>query len=124
MVGRRLEVLLADEVLPVSPELESRPDSPSILRDQFRSGDWCDCSIEPRPRGIEPKVEHDVWERGMSTAEGSSRQKWYAVRRGRRPGMFSSWEECSAQVTGFRHAEFKSFKSRAEAESYLQRLKG
>ena len=45
--------------------------------------------------------------------------KYYAVRRGRQTGIFNTWEACSAQVTGFAGAQFKSFATRAEAEAYL-----
>lgn len=45
--------------------------------------------------------------------------KVYAVRRGRTPGIFASWDECRAQVTGFPGAEFKSFQTREQAEAYL-----
>jgi ribonuclease HI len=37
--------------------------------------------------------------------------KYYVVWKGRRTGVFSSWEECSAQVTGYTDAEYKSFGS-------------
>jgi len=40
-----------------------------------------------------------------------SKPKYYVVWKGRRTGIFSSWEECSAQVTGFPEAEYKSFGS-------------
>ena len=46
------------------------------------------------------------------------RPKFYAVRRGRATGIFHSWEECERQTKGIA-SEFKSFASRAEAESYL-----
>jgi ribonuclease HI len=42
--------------------------------------------------------------------------KFYVVWKGRRSGIFSSWEECSAQVAGFAGAEYKSFANRAAAE--------
>lgn len=45
--------------------------------------------------------------------------KTYAVRRGRRTGLFATWDECRAQVTGFAGAEFKSFPTREQAEAYL-----
>jgi ribonuclease HI len=41
------------------------------------------------------------------------------MRRGRSPSMYFSWTDCSAQVTGFSRAEFKSFKDYAEVEAYL-----
>ncbi len=48
-----------------------------------------------------------------------SKNKYYAVRVGREPGIYESWDECSAQVNGFKGAEYKSFKTRDEAEIYL-----
>jgi ribonuclease HI len=45
------------------------------------------------------------------------KQKYYVVWKGRRTGVFNSWEACSAQVSGFTGAEYKSFESLAEAES-------
>ena len=45
--------------------------------------------------------------------------KLYAVRNGRETGIFATWAECKAQVDGFSGAEFKSFKNRADAETYL-----
>jgi ribonuclease HI len=46
-----------------------------------------------------------------------AKQKYYVVWKGRRTGIFKSWETCSAQVTGFTDAKFKSFESLAAAES-------
>jgi len=43
--------------------------------------------------------------------------KYYVVWKGRRAGIFNSWETCSAQVTGFTGAKFKAFDSLAAAES-------
>lgn len=47
-------------------------------------------------------------------------KKYYAVRAGRRTGIFETWDECRAQTTGFKGASFKSFPTRAEAEAYMQ----
>lgn len=47
--------------------------------------------------------------------------KYYAVRKGRKEGIFRTWEECKNQVHGFAGAEYKSFKNRDEAEDYLNR---
>jgi len=45
-----------------------------------------------------------------------AKQKFYVVWKGRRTGIFDSWDECNAQIKGFAGAEFKSFKTRALAE--------
>jgi ribonuclease HI len=47
------------------------------------------------------------------------KSKFYAVRNGREPGVYRTWDECKAQVDGYAKAEFKSFSSRQEAEAYL-----
>lgn len=45
--------------------------------------------------------------------------KYYAVRKGRKQGVFFSWEECKKQIDGFSGAEYKSFKDRQEAEQFV-----
>ena len=45
--------------------------------------------------------------------------KFYAVRVGRKPGIYSDWAEVKPLVDGFAGAQHKSFKSRSEAEKYL-----
>ncbi|WP_449416908.1 ribonuclease H1 domain-containing protein [Phormidium nigroviride] len=47
--------------------------------------------------------------------------KYYAVFKGRKTGIFSSWQECDEQVTGVSGALYKSFKTKAEAEAALER---
>lgn len=46
--------------------------------------------------------------------------KYYAVRRGRVPGIYSTWIECKRQVDGFAHARYKSFFNLQEAEVFPQ----
>lgn len=46
-------------------------------------------------------------------------KKYYAVRKGRNPGIYENWEECKAQVNNFPGAEYKSFKTKPEARNYL-----
>ena len=45
--------------------------------------------------------------------------KYYAVRKGFKTGIFTTWAECQSYVHGFSHAEFKSFSSESEAREYL-----
>ena len=46
-------------------------------------------------------------------------KKYYAVRKGRKTGVFLTWAECQKQVTGFSGAEFKSFGTMAEAQEFV-----
>ncbi len=45
------------------------------------------------------------------------KQKFYVVWKGRRTGIFTTWDEASAQVNGFAGAQYKAFNTRAEAEA-------
>ena len=45
--------------------------------------------------------------------------KFYAVRKGKKTGIFMTWDECKSQVQGYSAAEYKSFKTREEALEYL-----
>lgn len=44
---------------------------------------------------------------------------FYAVAKGRREGIFSTWGEAEALVKGYTGAKFKKFPSRPDAEAYL-----
>lgn len=45
--------------------------------------------------------------------------KFYAVRRGRHVGVYTSWAACQVQVKGFPGAQFKAFATKEQAEAYL-----
>ena len=42
--------------------------------------------------------------------------KFYVVWQGRETGIFTSWEECKPQIEDYKGAQYKSFKTREEAE--------
>ena len=45
--------------------------------------------------------------------------KFYAVKKGRRNGIFNTWDECRAQIKGFSGAIYKSFSSYKEAYDFI-----
>ncbi len=47
------------------------------------------------------------------------KKKYYAVKNGKKTGIFMSWDECKAQVDGFSGAIYKSFSSEEEALEFL-----
>ncbi len=49
----------------------------------------------------------------------SKPSKFYAVKVGRRPGIYYSWPECEKQIKGYSGAQYKSFKTEKEAKTYL-----
>ena len=44
---------------------------------------------------------------------------FYAVARGKKTGIFSSWAECQAQTNGFKNPKFKKFPTHEEAQAFL-----
>ena len=56
-------------------------------------------------------------------AKGVAKKKLYAVRKGKKTGLFQTWDACRASVDGYPGAEYKSFLSRAEAEAYLDGIR-
>ncbi|WP_242363531.1 ribonuclease H family protein [Limosilactobacillus antri] len=47
-------------------------------------------------------------------------KKYYAVKKGRQPGIYTSWPACQQMVSGFPGAVYRSFANRAEAVSWLR----
>ncbi|MDD9820387.1 MAG: ribonuclease H family protein [Nitrospira sp.] len=45
--------------------------------------------------------------------------KFYAVRDGRKPGIYTTWPACEAQVREFPRARYKSFSTREDAKAFL-----
>lgn len=50
---------------------------------------------------------------------GTKKKSWYAVKKGRKTGLYTTWEECRKQVIGYGGAEYKGFYTREEADAYL-----
>lgn len=46
-------------------------------------------------------------------------KKFYAVKNGRKTGIYRTWEECRKHIDRFPGAQFKGFETKQEAEFYL-----
>eukprot|EP01135_Chromosphaera_perkinsii_P008622 Nk52_evm64s1401 gene=Nk52_evmTU64s1401 len=91
---------------------------------------WSECGVQRALHG----VGNLCGERDTAFATGASsekknpktagssmaKKKFYAVARGKTPGIYSTWDECKAQVTGFSKAMYKGFVTRDEAEAYMR----
>ena len=44
---------------------------------------------------------------------------WYAVKSGRKTGLFTSWDDCKLQVIGYPGASYKGFFTKEEAMEFL-----
>ncbi len=47
-----------------------------------------------------------------------AKKKYYAVKVGKTPGVYLSWDDCKAQVDGYSGAIYKSFPTKEEAETF------
>ncbi|MDK7102956.1 ribonuclease H family protein, partial [Streptococcus mitis] len=45
--------------------------------------------------------------------------KYYAVKKGRKTGIFTDWPTCKKAIDKYPNAVYKSFSSQAEAENFL-----
>ncbi len=52
----------------------------------------------------------------VSKAAALKPHKWYVVISGRKPGIYTSWDECSAQVKGYRNAIYRSYEKEEAAK--------
>mmetsp|Transcript_534 Transcript_534/g.1256 ORF Transcript_534/g.1256 Transcript_534/m.1256 type:complete len:296 (-) Transcript_534:131-1018(-) len=50
----------------------------------------------------------------------SQKRKYYAVVRGRHPGLYGTWESCEQQVKGYSDNLYKGFASKDEAQTFLK----
>lgn len=48
-----------------------------------------------------------------------SQKFYYAVKVGKQPGIYNTWDECKEQVTGIKDAKFMKFKTIASAEAFV-----
>lgn len=48
-----------------------------------------------------------------------TQMKYYAVKKGYKPGIYTTWEACSRQVNGYSGADFKRFYDLEDAEDFL-----
>ena len=53
---------------------------------------------------------------------GKNKFTFYAVARGRKVGLFSTWDECKTHVNGFNGAKYRGFHSKEDAQRYETRL--
>lgn len=65
------------------------------------------------PATFDPPVHH-----GSSSSASNARGPFYAVAKGRKPGIYNDWDDCREQVDGFSGARYKKFSTLAEAQEF------
>lgn len=49
-----------------------------------------------------------------------AKKNYYAVKVGRKPGIYQTWSDAEEQIKGFQNALYKGFSTLSEAETYMQ----
>ncbi len=101
-------------------------EDPSFPTGIFSSDTVCDQIMEiPEPDenpfipdAIESSVPYS--EPVAVPSKRKKKAKVYVVKRGRQPGIYSTWEECVEQINHYPKASFKSFESMEEAQHWFQ----
>ena len=57
--------------------------------------------------------------RKRSRQSKSRKRFYYAVRSGKTPGIYETWEECKVQVVGAKGPEYKKFSTEKEAQDFI-----
>lgn len=74
---------------------------------------------------ISAETEADAWKyvnegvKPTNTSSSSKKKKFYAVRVGRVPGVYTDWDKCKEQIVQFKGADYISAKTEEEAWKYI-----
>lgn len=49
---------------------------------------------------------------------------FYAVAKGKTPGIYATWPDCEAQVKGFNGPKFRKFNTKSEADAFIEEFGG
>jgi ribonuclease HI len=50
-------------------------------------------------------------------------KKYYAVKKGKKKGIYETWDACKEQVSGYGGAQYKSFTSILEAQAFIEDIR-
>ena len=65
-------------------------------------------------------LEEEEKEAAPKTVPAKRNRKWYVVINGRKPGIYTNWDECQAQVKGYKNAIYRSYKNEEEAKKAFE----
>ncbi|MED6131025.1 hypothetical protein PIB30_006353 [Stylosanthes scabra] len=84
-------------------------------------GDWDLDSTTTPQESLRPSERESL---GVAVIMAGGRGKFYAVRVGKKTGIYRTWEEADEQVTGYGGVEHQSFATYEEAVEYMSRRRG
>lgn len=69
---------------------------------------------------VEQKSSDVQAESSASPASAKKASAFYAVRTGRVPGIYFTWDDCKNQIDGYPGAKYQKFKSITDAQSFME----
>jgi len=105
-------------VLQMASAMTRLAEGQATSRTSTRHEESSDDEVVPRPRGSGKASRCSP--KARDKAPGSGRH-YYAVARGRNPGVYTDWGSAERQVNGFSGALYKKFKTRKEAQHFVDR---
>jgi len=73
----------------------------------------------PLFEGVKSKIENEIGSISIKT-DFNLKGKFYAVRVGRKVGVYLNWNDCLEQIKHYPNQQFKKFETLKEAENYIQ----
>lgn len=70
--------------------------------------------------GQTTKAEKDILHLSVVKLRIMAKKKYYAVKKGVKPGIYGTWPEAELQVKGYPGAKFKGFVNRQEAAAWME----
>ncbi|KAG0602949.1 hypothetical protein M758_10G054000 [Ceratodon purpureus] len=113
-------------------EVKREPEHHQLEHHQLEhsAGPHCIACATP-PKGICPNCD-DFWfnpcparvaeevAKSKKSVQGNQGKKYYGVRKGTKPGLYTTWKECEEVVKYYPGAEFKGFMKYSDAVRYLE----
>ena len=75
----------------------------------------------PKSGGRRAPEGHRIGKKDPPKSSPTKDRRYYAVARGRKPGVYTDWGQAERQVNGFSGALHKKFKTRAEARRFVDK---
>jgi ribonuclease HI len=86
---------------------------------------FTNAAFSPTVKSFPTREEADAYVAGYeisskSMQPSSQAEKFYAVAKGRVPGVYTNWATAQEQITGWKFPKYKKFATRAEAEEFVR----
>jgi hypothetical protein len=82
-------------------------------------GDMNNKIVDKKRGAVHFNEDQEVTPSNKRPHRGHGKKRYYAVRKGRIPGIYDSWTLASEQVLKFSGCEFRGFNDKTQAETYL-----